>query len=171
MSLDHSIVVNFPEVLRLIDVRANQPRYARIMDAAGGKPVPEARLPPMVRKALTSLSLYQSRLDAVNTEPWVMSTNERTNLTQHRLLADFCLSSACFGLAGRPTLAYPGYLQFLLLLSSALDSTLSSSSVSTFWLTAMGYTPLVQYPQTHFCDLFWLRVCPWLPNLCSTTLE
>lgn len=26
---------------------ANQPRYARISDAAKGKPVPEARLPPM----------------------------------------------------------------------------------------------------------------------------
>ncbi len=26
---------------------ANQPRYARIVDAANGKPVPEARLPPM----------------------------------------------------------------------------------------------------------------------------
>jgi hypothetical protein len=27
---------------------SNQPRYARIVDAAGGRPVPEARLPPMV---------------------------------------------------------------------------------------------------------------------------
>lgn len=31
----------------------NQPRYARIVDANGGKPVPEARLPPMIIGALS----------------------------------------------------------------------------------------------------------------------
>jgi MFS family permease len=36
---------------------ANQPRYIRIAKAAGGRPVPEARLPPMVCASTTSLTL------------------------------------------------------------------------------------------------------------------
>jgi MFS family permease len=61
---------------------ANQPRYIRISKAAGGKPVPEARLPPMV----CVLKCY------------LLVTKQWTDISRH--LGASSSPSGCSGLAG-----------------------------------------------------------------------
>ena len=54
---------------------ANQPRYMRIVDQNGGKPVPEARLPPMlVGGSLFAIGLFWFGWTAAPQYSWVLPT-------------------------------------------------------------------------------------------------
>lgn len=130
---------------------ANQPLYAKAMVKNNNKPVPEARLPPIVIGiVLLVVGMFWFAWTAEPRFHWILPT---VALGMLRTL--------------RPPLALDNLCLIAMQHLLARASTLSSSSASTFLWTRMACMPPAPWPPTHFSGRCSRAGCRWRRDPCS----